>query len=254
MRARIVFFEDLRKELDGYRLIFCLFVFQVLQVFVLYKGRGSAPTEVLLEEAFYLTSVSAGVIFSVFGSVALMEEEKQGTLPTLFLAPITLRQYLGARLSFPLFSWLLAWLLVLLNINLMGGSIGTVTISRLAASAGALFLMVAGTMLLTILVATILRDTRPAILMAFSLVFLHLVVVRPLFFLLSGESHTLLEVFWFLPFLHADRVWIWALQYIQYEEIAISPGLEILWLGVFCILMLSGIFLVLWRRYHRSIE
>lgn len=253
MRSTIIFMEDLRGEVLGYRLLFVLFIFQLTVAFLLDPGQGgNATTESLLEEAFYVTSVVAGVMFSVLGSASLSEEGK-GTLATLFLTPISVWQYLKAKLAMPFLSWTLAWLLFLASVTLMQGSLGTVPAIYLATAMTALYLSVAGAMLLTILLTVLARDLRVGILSIFSLIFLHLVLVRPFYLWSAQTSHILTRVAWFLPFLHADRAWIWSLNRYRYENIAVDPALELSWLLLFSIALLTLILMTLRRRYRRSI-
>jgi len=253
LRTTIIFLEDLRKELLNCRLLLCLLLLQVVQCFLLNPGPGNlASTEHLLEEFFYTVSLAASMVFSIYGSAALTEEERLGTLQTLFLAPISLREYIQAKISFPVFSWLLSWCLLLLNICLARRWIGTVCSGDLLIAATALFLCVLSVMLFTVLVCTLTRDIRTALLLTLSLIFLHLVVIRPLYGI--GPVGFLVGATWFMPFVHADRVWIWAFEKIVYARIAVSPWLEILWLGLFSLFVLMATILVLVRRYRRSIE
>jgi len=255
LRTAVIFLEDLRKELLNYRLFLCLLLLQGLQCFLLDRGPDNLiPTELLFQEFFYHVSLAASVVFSVYGSVTLVEEERLGTLQTLFLAPISLREYLQAKISYPIFSWLVAWCLVLLNLYLVGGSLGVLPLGDLLIAATGLFLSVLSIILFTVLVSTITRDFRVAILLTFSLVFLHLVVIRPLYMIGMESGHLLARASWFIPFLHASKVWIWVFEKTRYGEIAINPSLEILWLGLFCLVVLSTTIMILARRYRRSIE
>ncbi len=254
-RSAIIFLEDLRKEFFNYHLVCCLLIFQLLQCFLLDPGPGSlAITERLFQEFFYLVSLAASMVFSVYGSVALTEEERQGTLQTLFLAPISVREYLWAKISFPILAWALTWCLILLNLGLMRGTLGLLPLGDVLIASIALFLCVLSIVLLTLLVSVLLRDSRVALLLVFSLIFIHLVIIQPLYMIGMESSHPLAVASWFFPFLHASKIWIWVFERISYGQIAINAGLEMVWLGSFCVLVVCAMMMILTRRYRRSIE
>ena len=254
MRATTLLWEDLRANILNYRLLLGLFVFQAVQSFLLETGQGSPPpTESLLQDLFYLASLVGAGFFSVFGSVALLEEEKLGTLPTLFTTPLSLKEYLAAKISFPLLSWLIAWGLVLVNLVVMKRSIGEMPLGQLAAASLALFLCVLSVMLFTILLSTLLRDTRIPILVTFSLIFVYLLFLHSFYLEGMEPGHPVGKIGWFVPFVHADKVWIWVFDRVDYVRITISPAAELVWLAASCLLLLICLNALLLIRYRRSI-
>lgn len=255
--ARIVtvFWEDLRENLVNYRLLVGLAIFQVLQSFLLDTDPYSAAaTESLLQDFFYLVSLIGAGFFSVLGSLALLEEEKLGTIQTLFTAPLSVKEYLVAKISFPTATWLLAWVLVLLNLRVMKPSIGEMPLPDMAIASFALLLCVESMVLFTLLVSTLLRDSRPAILVTFSLIFVYLLLLHP--FYLEGVSpdHPIGQVGWLLPLQHADRAWIWIFDRNNYAEIAINPMAELAWLTASCLILWLCLNTLLLVRYRRRIE
>jgi len=254
VRVTALLWEDLRENVLNYRLFLGLFVFQAVQSFLLEPGQGIPPrTEDLLQDVFHLGSLVGAGFFSVFGSLALLEEERLGTLPTLFTAPLSLKEYLVAKISFPVFSWLIAWGLVLLNLAVMKSSIGEMPPGPMAVASIALLLCVLSVMLFTLFLSTLLRDARIPILVAFSLIFLHLLFLHSFYLEGMETGHPISTIGWLLPFVHADKVWIWAFDRVDYAEMAIRPVVELLWLAVSCLLLVTALNALLWVRYRRSI-
>ncbi len=253
MRVTTLLWEDLRENILNYRLLLGLFIFQAVQSFLLEPGQGSPPrTEDLLQDLFYLASLVGAGFFSVFGSLALLEEERLGTLPTLFTTPLSLKEYLAAKISFPLLSWLIAWGLVLVNLAVMKSSIGQMPPRLMAVASVALLLCVLSVMLFTVLLSTLLRDTRIPILVTFSLIFVYLLFLHPFYLEGMEPGHPVGKIGWFLPFVHADKVWIWVFDRVDYAQITIRPAVELVWLAGSCLLLVTGLNALLLVRYRRS--